>query len=904
MRGTLFALAMLCNLAPLFAQESVTLGAPLPFRIPANGVTESSMRAEIQNSLERAGLSVTNSNETRPDKTSGFFLGIYYSRSRLGNLDLYGQIYDGSTGYVVDAVSLTDEYLAEANLALPADEMKRDDSERIRQFADRMASRVAGNPRKTERTENIQESILALPIGKEVEFPVQRRAITGDVFRVLEDQKVVTATRQATRIKDAPAAVYVVTDQQIRERGYRTIVDALHDIPGFDIIHIYGIFPELIHQRGLVGNNQRTLVYIDGILDNNLTEQAVLGGTLRFPLYNVERIEVIGGPASALYGANAFNGVINIITKSGTTNPGGGIQALGGWHEDNFHNPGGAVNIAARGALKTEDTVFEYSASAYYLRSAGPNFGDIHQLDKKGFDPNDALYALEKDFCGGPCKPDGTSVGSWWSPYYNSPEDTYNITARFALGNFRFETINWQYLQGNGTFSNGTQQIDTDRIPGFTGASWDFRNNSASMGYLLPISSKLGLDSEITVRHTDVLSSSHDEAPNTPGPDAYYRPYDVTRAVTYGRPDFSYTLHEKLNWEQTRKANLTTGIESTYTVVPASYGSEKRFRYVNNALYLQQILAPWSWLSLTAGYRYDYSTIYGAANTPRLGAVFTPIQDLSIKLLASSGFRAPTAWELFNATNQRKANPDLRPEQLRSYEIGVGYRFFKKYYVSVQQYYNKLSNLLLEVQTAEPNPNLAGANWNQNQNVGKATIYGTEVQADLQIFKTLSVFLNYTFNRGRYESLSSSLTTSPSTAGRLGDDPAFDLYAAIYKQYLGRTIVPASGPIPNIAPNHANAGLTWNVIRTLSIYAGVNYVDIRRTVASNPVKTVKGYTMGTLNIRWEDAFITGLHFDCLVKNAANEQFFDPGIRTATGSYYPTMHPLEKRSIWLSAGMKF
>jgi outer membrane receptor protein involved in Fe transport len=200
--------------------------------------------------------------------------------------------------------------------------------------------------------------------------------------------------------------------------------------------------------------------------------------------------------------------------------------------------------------------------------------------------------------------------------------------------------------------------------------------------------------------------------------------------------------------------------------VPTAYGSARRFRYVNNAAYLQQIWGPWEWLSLTAGYRYDYSTIYGAANTPRIGTVITPMKDLSIKLLASSGFRAPTAWELFNATNQRKANPDLKPERLRSYEFGVGYRFFRRYYVSVQQYYNRINNLLLEVQTAEPNPNQSGTNWNQNQNVGRATIYGTEVETDVQISNSLGLFLNYTYNHGKYEDLSYSLTSSPSTLWR------------------------------------------------------------------------------------------------------------------------------------------
>lgn len=859
-----------------------------PFETARSEIVESTVRE----SLENAGRDLS---------ASGLTLRVQYSRSRSGNLNLYGQLYDGE--HLIDAVSVSEHLLEQENLALPPEEMKTDDRAIAATFAQRVILRIKTNPRKIERTENIQESFLALPPGKDYRMSGRRSAT--EVFRILEDQKVVSATRTETRVRDAPAAVYVISQEQIRERGYRTLSDALHDIPGFDIIHTHGIFPELIHQRGLVGNNQRTLVYVDGILDNNITEQAALAGTLRFPLYNVDRIEIISGPASALYGANAFNGVINIITKDGQRDPGGGIEARGGWHEASGRRPGGSGALAHRGFLRSDDTVFAYSASAYYLRTSGPDFGDVQNLDRKSYSPYDGFYFAEKQFCGGTCRPDASSIGSWWSPYFNAAwEDTYNITGKFSAGGFRFESVNWQYLQGDGTFANGTQQVDTDRIWGYTNSSWDFRNNSVSAGYLWQITSKLSLDSELTARHTEILSSSHEQMPNRLGPYWYYIPGDAVTTRDYARPDYAYDLQERLLWKQTSRSNLTAGIQSTYSVVPSAYGSEKRFKYVNNAAYFQQIFGPWEWLSLTAGYRYDFSTIYGASNTPRLGAVFMPLKDLSIKLLASSGFRAPTAWELFNATNQRKANPDLKPEYLRSYEAGVGWRFLQKYYVSVQQYYSRVTNLLLEVQTAEPNLNQPGTNWNQNQNVGKAAITGTELEADLQFHEKVSVFLNYTYNQGRYDGLSYSLTSSPSTRGRTGDDLFFDAAAAAIKTYTGRTIVPTSGPIPNIAPHRANAGITLRPVTGLSVYMGANYVDIRRTIASNPEKTVKGYTSANLNIRMDDLFVQGLYLALSVRNAGDDRFYDPGIRSATGSYYPTRHPLETRNIWITAGYRW
>src|SRR3569623_725533 len=83
--------------------------------------------------------------------------------------------------------------------------------------------------------------------------------------------------------------------------------DALHDVPGIDLIHIRGMYGAVY---------LRALLMIDGIVDNNILGTNDLAGPA-YSLHNVDRIEIIWGPASALYGANAFGGVINIITKKG-----------------------------------------------------------------------------------------------------------------------------------------------------------------------------------------------------------------------------------------------------------------------------------------------------------------------------------------------------------------------------------------------------------------------------------------------------------------------------------------------------------------------------------------------------------------------------------------------------------
>jgi outer membrane receptor protein involved in Fe transport len=692
-------------------------------------------------------------------------------------------------------------------------------------------------------------------------LPAANGTIEEDITQFsLEDLmnvRVITAARTYTTTGEAPAAVYVITGKQIRERGYKTLIEALYDVPGFDFQNTYGIWPDLFHQRGLVGNNQRSLMYINGMLANNISESGIRGGGTRYPLFNVKQVEIVSGPASALYGANAFNGVINIISREGSDSPGYQVQATGGgWEtrDDRYSGDysGRSLAMAARGVV--EGPVHcSYSLSAYYYQSGGPDFRGISRLD-------------------------ASNNGYFWSDYYNnSHEDTYNVTAAITLDKLRFNFSSSQYLMGQGTFANGHYEIDTDRR-GFAGSNWDFSDKLVSIAYLYHRGEELKIESEVAFRHTDLLSSSHEQYPNDgfQTPDIYNHPEQVYTVSGYSRPDYAYSIKEQAEWTPNRQLNTIVGGEAIYYSVPAGYGEFRRYRYQNYATYLQTIYKPVSALSLTGGYRYDYHTDYGSSHTPRFSIVGTP-GDLVLKALVSGGFRAPTAWELYNETKQRKSNTELTPERMISGEAGLGYKLFGRYLLYCNGYYSRITNLILEMKTDEPNPS-TGDNWNQNQNVGNATIAGAEVSADFQITDRLNFFANYTWSLGWYDDIPESIKSSPATAN--GDE------------------------IPNIARHKANAGITYYIIRSLSVHARVNYVGPRQTIAGNPDGEIEDYALLHGNIRWESSPSGGPYLQLLVRNILDSRAWDPGVRTATGAYYPTRHPLEGRNIWLTAGIKF
>ena len=127
---------------------------------------------------------------------------------------------------------------------------------------------------------------------------------------------VTSVSKKAENILKAPATVVVITEKDIKERGYTNIEEIFYDLPGFDAIRSRGPGYSILYQRGYRSiSNDRTILLIDGIEENDLASDN-MPISRQYPLSNIKRIEYVYGPASTMYGANAFIGVINVVTKS------------------------------------------------------------------------------------------------------------------------------------------------------------------------------------------------------------------------------------------------------------------------------------------------------------------------------------------------------------------------------------------------------------------------------------------------------------------------------------------------------------------------------------------------------------------------------------------------------------
>ncbi len=125
--------------------------------------------------------------------------------------------------------------------------------------------------------------------------------------------EVTTASKVSQKIREAPSTIRIITADQIKERGYFTLEQALADLPGFQFRNING-FNTYSFLRGIPSQNNLILLLVDGVQINELNSGGYYGGG-QFDLSNTEKIEIVYGPSSALYGTNAVSGIINIITR-------------------------------------------------------------------------------------------------------------------------------------------------------------------------------------------------------------------------------------------------------------------------------------------------------------------------------------------------------------------------------------------------------------------------------------------------------------------------------------------------------------------------------------------------------------------------------------------------------------
>jgi len=495
---------------------------------------------------------------------------------------------------------------------------------------------------------------------------------------------VVTATRVPVASGRSPATVTVLEGAALRERGITRVSEALRDVPGVDVVQSGGVGGTTsLFVRG--GNSNYVKVLVDGVPVN------APGGAFDFAnltTENVERIEVLRGPASVLYGSDAVAGVVQIFTRSGQGPTRARAEARGG----TFGTREGAVEVGG-GTRRAGYTVSGATAST------------------------DGFLPFNNDY-----RNDGLSGQLRVAP--DSRSDA-RLSARYTDATFHYPT------NAAGSVEDSNAVRDEQRLV-------------VSMDAGRRITERL--EARLLAGTTE-LDASSDNQPDSPGDSTGFYTRDDTdlyRRTADLRVNYTAGLLATVTagTEFQRQQVATRGV-SRFGSFPPARDSTRRHR-LNQAYYGQVLGLLTPALSYTVGARLDDNSQFGTFPTARASVGYQFATGTRLRVAGGNAFKEPAFDEIF-ATTFTKASPDLLPERTRSWEVGieqstVGDRLL----LSATYFDQRFRNLIQYVAPTAPDDFLGSY-----ENLAAANASGLELQGRVLAPAGLSVTASYTALRTR-----------------------------------------------------------------------------------------------------------------------------------------------------------
>lgn len=584
----------------------------------------------------------------------------------------------------------------------------------------------------------------------------------------------VTATKSAVATFEAPASVSVVTSEDIEEQSIQRADQALKDLPG---VYVRALgdnrpsnFSNTVTLRGIPGY-YRTAVQVDGFALNDAFSGAVNWSSI--PVEEIERIEVVSGPFSSLYGGNAMGGVINVITRKPEKRE---VSIVAGMGSNGYYKGG----ISYRDRFKDLGVSLHYDrqesdgyASDYVVKSASagagtiPVSGWVKTTDVYG----DTVYILGDK-----------GDRSWWSDNADL-KLTYDIDddskINFGLSYHAYET-DYDYFNsylrdasGNVIYS-GNIEINDGIAYNKTISEKDFLFGPNGQEIT---TATLGYETDVTSEVTAKLNASYSEyaywyvsqstgATVNGGAGTYT---DIPSDRTFASAQLEFPIGDRqflvagvdINRNELEKRTSTmydwhqNGVLDTLT-----YRSNGQS--TTQAFFIQDEIALADAWNVYLGGRYDYWETSGVVEgfgtspyvltyperdtshfSPKVSVVYLPTQKTTLRASVGKAFRAPTLSDLYSSWlssggKLSQANPNLKPEKTTSWEIGLEQKFDTGTLLRTTYYENYLKDLIY---TTDVSTLLS-----EKRNAGRAEIKGIEIGITQKLFDGVEVFANYTYN--------------------------------------------------------------------------------------------------------------------------------------------------------------
>jgi outer membrane cobalamin receptor len=637
------------------------------------------------------------------------------------------------------------------------------------------------------------------------------------------------ATGAAQSLRRAPAVATVITAQDIAAMGAADLDEVLETVPGLHVSRSHGAYSPQYFIRGVASDfNPQVLMLQNGVPMTTLYvgSRGVIWGGL--PVQNIARIEVIRGPGSALYGADAYAGVINIITKGAQDIQGTelGLRAASFNTADAWLQHGGKL-----GALDL----------AAFLR-VGRSDGFRRTVESDAQTGLDAVFGTRASLAPGPVNTGYRAVdgglelgyGKW--RLHAGFKDRRDVGTGAGIAG----ALDPVGKMGSRRTVLDTSVNDVDLAPG-----WRLSASASYLGYVQKLSVPVQLFPPGAFGGS--FPNGVFGSPNT-----WERQGRLSAAVTYsGWSGHQWRIgvgHDDLNLYRTREFrnfNVITSGPLTGVPVPTPGGQLIEAPVADSFLAPHQrridyayVQDEWSFArdwTLTAGVRHDRYSDFGSTTNPRVALVWDASLDLTAKLLYGSAFRAPSFNEQYGVNPVASGNAGIQPETMRTLEAALQWHASR----TLQLNFNVFRYAMGDIIKTTPNPAPApGASF---RNAGSQRGSGAEVEWIWDPRRDLRFAGSYAYQRSTDE-------TNRSDAG-----------------YAPR--------------HHLNARLDWSFASGAMFSGKLNHVAGRQRVFGDNRPAVADYTTLDLSLRTTLA-ATGWELSLTLLNALDADVREPSLPSA------------------------
>ena len=668
------------------------------------------------------------------------------------------------------------------------------------------------------------------------------------------DGVVVSASGFSQQIKEAPASISVISGDELTKDSFTSLHSIAQKVPGVNVVGGEDGPASGISIRGM--ESSQTLVLIDGKRVNSSSANPKGGaGDMNSnfipPAEAIERIEVIRGPMSSLYGSDAVGGVINIITKK------------------DFSKFSGNVGIST--TINTHKGIGDGRQGDFYLNL--PLYKELFALQLWGY----KKLRDEDNYKGGYQKSDKRNLSAklWITP------DEHNKF--FILGSS--EKHDYSRTLGKTADPNPRRRpLD----------NYDYEKKSYGVGYLGEFDS---LNADLSyiydeTQRTSLFDSLIPAKAKNHNFNSKFTTFFGAHTLTFGY-DFS-------------KQNVGT----TFIVSNASRNGLKDPKTYSMSEHAGFIEDEWQILDeklfLTLGSRLTHNEFFGNHLSPRAYLVYNATDTLSLKGGVATGYKTPNinqiSPEVGTIQNGWKivdfGNKDLKPEKSTTYEVGAYYDNQADFRGSVTLFRNEFKDKILDTDgskrvngipafgTCTNAPDVTCPGWGTYFNIEGATVWGVELSGDYDILSNLNLSSNYTYNKSKIKTGNPTINTpnGPMKFSQTG---------------LNRL----DGKSLTATPEHTlHATLTYKPIKSVKTFFGANYESKLTSVNFGAGNSVRENTKDLLT------FDTGVSWDAnkhltLSLNAYNifdKVRYDEALVGDTYYFYPQ----EGRRFWFKVAAKW